>query len=135
MASSFSSSPVTELTSGRPLATLSAASIAAVTELSIDKRHVDQALDDLERLDEQGRLGFVRVDRGDTGIDVEHGGACCHLLQRILDDGVEIADDHLGGQLLAAGRVDALTDDAEGLVEADDDFAGGGGDDGAGHEV
>ena len=36
MASSFSSSPVTEFTSGRPLATFSAASIAAVTELSID---------------------------------------------------------------------------------------------------
>ncbi len=36
IASSFSSSPVTELTSGRPLATFSAASIAAVTELSID---------------------------------------------------------------------------------------------------
>jgi hypothetical protein len=67
------------------------------------------------------------------GVDVEHGGAGGDLFQRVLDHGVEIALHHFGGELLAAGRVDAFADDAEGLVEADDHFPGGGGDDGAGH--
>jgi hypothetical protein len=67
------------------------------------------------------------------GIDVEHGGAGGDLFQRVLDHGLEIALDHFGGELLAAGRVDAFADHAEGLVKADDHFAGCGGNDGAGH--
>jgi hypothetical protein len=53
--------------------------------------------------------------------------------KRVLDDGLEIAFDHFSGEFLAAGRVDAFADHAEGLVKADDHFFGGGGDDGAGH--
>ena len=37
-------------------------------------------------------------------------------------DGREVAGRHLGRELLAAGRVDALADDAERPVEADDDL-------------
>ncbi len=97
------------------------------------QRHVDEALNDLQRLDEERRLGLVRVDGRHARIDVEHRRAGGNLLQRILDHGVEVALDHLGGELLTAGRIDAFADDAEGLVEADDDLACGGGDDGAGH--
>ena len=97
------------------------------------QRQVDEVLDDLQRLHQQAGLGLVRIDRGDAGVDVEHGRAAGGLFQRVLDDGLEIADDHLGGELLAAGRIDALADHAEGLVEADDDFAGRRGDDRAGH--
>ena len=44
-----------------------------------------------------------------------------------LGDGVElhravVACSHLGGKLLAPGRVDAFADDAERPVETDDDF-------------
>ncbi|CAI2934180.1 protein of unknown function [Aminobacter niigataensis] len=98
------------------------------------QRQVDEVLNDLQRLHQQARFGLVWVDRSDTGVDVEHGRAAGCLLQRVPDDGLEIAGDHLGGQLLAAGRVDAFADHAEGLVETDDDFAGRRGDDGAGHE-
>ncbi len=45
----------------------------------------------------------------------------------------EVAGLHLLGQELAAGRVDALADDHERLVVADDDLARGRADDGAGH--
>jgi hypothetical protein len=48
-------------------------------------------------------------------------------------DGREIALLKFCRQLLAARRVDALADHAERLVEADDDFLRGGGDNGAGH--
>ena len=64
------------------------------------------------------------IDRGDAGVDVEHRRTGGDLLERILAHRVEIALDHLGGQFLAAGRIDALADDAERLVEADHDFAG-----------
>jgi hypothetical protein len=48
-------------------------------------------------------------------------------------DGREITLLKLSCQLLAARRIDAFADHAEGLVEADDDFLRGGGDYGAGH--
>ena len=48
-----------------------------------------------------------------TGLDLRDGVAL---------DGAEVARGHLGGQLLAAGRVDALADDAKGAIEADHDF-------------
>ncbi len=99
------------------------------------ERQVDEVLDDLQRLHEQRRLRGVRVDGGNAGIDVEHGCAAGSLLQRILDHRLEVAGDHLGGQFLAAGRVDAFADHAEGLVEADDNFSGRRGDDRAGHEA
>src|SRR3546814_1653751 len=49
-------------------------------------------------------------------------------------DAAEVAGGHLGGQQLAPGRVDALADDAEGLVEADDQFLRMRADDGACHD-
>ena len=125
IASSRSSSPVTELTSGRPTATSSPAFSAAGTEESIEIGQVDQALHDLDRLDEQRRLGRVRIDRGHAGIHVEHQRARRDLRQRVALHRVEIARDHLGRELLAAGRVDALADHAERLVEADHHFPRG----------
>ena len=133
IASSFSSSPVTEFTSGRPFATFSAASMAADTELSIDSGRSTRLCTISNVWTSSAGLGLVRIDRGHAGVHVEHGRAARRLFQRVLDDGLEIASDHLRGQLFAAGRVDALADDAEGLVEADDDFAGRRGDDRAGH--
>jgi hypothetical protein len=54
---------------------------------------------------------------------------------RVLLHRLEIAFDHLGSQLLAPCRVDAFADDAEWLVEADDDFPGRRGDDRTGHAM
>jgi hypothetical protein len=48
-------------------------------------------------------------------------------------DPAEIARRHLGGEDLAAGRIDAFADDDERPVEADHDFLGRGADDGVGH--
>ena len=45
----------------------------------------------------------------------------CDLGQRVALDGREVAGRHLGRELLAPGRVDALADDAERPLEADDD--------------
>ena len=103
---------------------------------SMLKRKVDKALDELDHLPHQRRLGLVRVGVGvvdDAGVDIEHGGAAGDLLQRVVLDGGEVAGLELGGELLAAGGVDALADHAEGLVEADEDGPGAGCDDGAGH--
>jgi hypothetical protein len=55
----------------------------------------------------------------DSGTSVEHMGAGRDLGQGVgLDRGV-VAGRHLGGQALAAGRIDTLADDAERAVEAD----------------
>ena len=97
------------------------------------QRHVADRLDDFQRLAHQRRLGFVGVHRGDAGIDVEDVGARRDLRQRVLDHGLEVAGLHLGGELLAARRVDAFTDDGEGLVETDDVLTRGGRDEGVGH--
>jgi hypothetical protein len=52
---------------------------------------------------------------------------------RIGLDAAEVARRHFGGEDLASGRIDAFADDDEGTFEADDDFPGGGTDDGVGH--
>ena len=75
------------------------------------------------------------VGQRDAGVDVQHVRAGCHLRQRVGLDAAEVAGRHLGGEDLAPGRIDALADHDEGPVEADDDFAGGGTDDGVGHEA
>ena len=73
IASSFSSSPVTELTSGRPLAVSSPTLIAAeVTDESMHSGKIGHRLDDFDRLPQQRRLGLIGVDRGHAGIDVEN---------------------------------------------------------------
>ena len=64
-------------------------------------------------------LPLVRA-RGDLG-------------QRVGLDAAVVALRHLRRQQLAPGRVDALADDDERAVEADDDFLGGRRDDGIGH--
>jgi hypothetical protein len=89
-------------------------------------RRVSQALDDLKRLAQQWRLRLIRVDGGDTGIDVKNMRAGLNLGQGVLDHAIEIAGLHLGCELLAAGGIDALADDGEGAVEADDVLAGRG---------
>ena len=114
IASSFSSSPVTELTSGRPLATFSAA---------FDRRR-HRAIDHSGRSTRSCTISSVCASRrgsvalGSTAVTpaltssmVAPAGG---LLQRVGLDGLEIAGDHLGGELLAAGRVDPLADEQNG---------------------
>jgi len=55
------------------------------------------------------------------------------LRTRIRLDAGEVARCHFGGEDLASRRIDALADDDEGPVEADDDLLGGGTDNGVGH--
>ena len=63
--SSRSSSPVTEFSSGRPVRGLEAGlERAGDAELSMRKRHVDEALHQLDHLPHQRRLGLVRVGVG-----------------------------------------------------------------------
>ena len=94
------------------------------------QRHVGDRLHELHGPREDRRL----VGERDARVDVEHVRAGRDLRERIRLDAAEIAGRHLGGEQLAPGRVDALADDDERAVEADDDLAGGGADDGIGHE-
>ena len=101
----------------------------------LDDRRVDRQRHIGERLHELDRL---RQDRGlvgerDAGVDVEHVRAGLDLGQRVALDPAEVAGLHLLGEQLPAGRVDALADDHERPVEADDDLARGRADDGVGH--
>ena len=73
------------------------------------------------RLGQDGGL----VGERDAGVDVEHVGAGRDLRQRIALDPAEVAAPHLLGQQLASGRVDALADDHEWPVVADDDLPAG----------
>ena len=86
------------------------------------QRHVGDRLHQLDRLGEDLRL----VRQRDAGIDVEHLRARLDLRQGIGLDARVIAFLHLGSKQLAPGRIDALADHDEGLVEADHDFLGGG---------
>ena len=70
---------------------------------------------------------------GMPGVDVEHLGAGLDLGQDVALDAAEVAGLHLLGQGLAPGRVDALADDHERPVEADDDLARRGAEEGVGH--
>ena len=63
------------------------------------------------------------VDERDAHVDVEDMGAARDLLLDVDDDLREIAAAKLLRERLSAGRVDALADDAERLVGADDDFS------------
>ena len=68
------------------------------------------------------QLGLV--DQRDAGVDVEHVGAGLDLRGVSSCDRREVAALELLGELLAPGRVDALADDAERLVDADRDGLG-----------
>ncbi len=93
------------------------------------QRQVGQALDELDGLGQDRRL----VGQRDAGVDVEHLGAGLDLGQDIALDAAEVAGLHLLGKSLAAGRVDPLADDHERAVEADDDLARRGTEEGVGH--
>ena len=70
----------------------------------------------------------------DARVDVEHLRARLDLRDGVGDDAGIIARRHRGREQLAARGVDALADHHEAAFEADDDFLGGGGEDGVGHE-
>ncbi len=86
-------------------------------------------IDEFHRLGEYGRL----VGQGDAGVHVEHVRPGLDLGDGIALDSGEVPITHLLGEELASGRVDALTDDDEWIVEAHHDFFGLGSDDGPGH--
>ena len=72
---------------------------------------------------QHGRQQLGLVDERDAGVDVEHVGAGLHLGEGVDGHGRQVAAAQLLGERLAPGRVDALADDAERLVVADDDGA------------
>ena len=88
------------------------------------ERHVGDGLDELHSRRHDGRL----VGEGDAGVNVEHVGAGLHLGYGVRDDAVVVAGGHLAGEGFAAGRVDALADNGEGAVGADNDGLGAGAD-------
>ena len=83
----------------------------------------------LNRFGQHARL----IGQGNARVHIEHVGAGLDLGQRVGDDAAVVAGHHFGGHDFAAGGVDALTDDDEGAVKADNDFFGRGADDGIGH--
>ena len=106
------------------------AGLERLDDRGVDRqRQVGQALDELDGPGQDRRL----VGERDPGVDVEHVGAGLDLGEDVALDPAEVAGLHLLGQELAPGRVDPLADDDERPVEADDDLAGGGADDGVGH--
>jgi len=62
-------------------------------------------------------------------------GARLHLRARVGFNAGEITGGHLGGENFSARGIDAFADDDEGAIEADNDFPGGGTDDGVGHDA
>ena len=95
------------------------------------QRHVDGLLHDLDQRLHQGRLDKVvvgiagvfghLVGENCARVHVQNGRATGDLLQRVLDDGLVIARLQFCRQLLAPGGIDALANDGEGFVKADDD--------------
>jgi hypothetical protein len=92
-----------------------------------DDRGIDRQRQIGQRLHELDRLGqdLGLVGERNAGVDVQHVGAGRDLRQGIRFDRREIAGRHLGRELLAAGRIDPLADDAERSLEADHDFLRG----------
>ena len=82
-------------------------------------RQVGVLLHEPDRTPEQVGL----VGQRDAHVDVEHVGAARDLILDVRDDLGQVACSQRLGERLAAGRVDALADDAERLVAADDDLA------------
>ncbi len=93
------------------------------------ERNVDRLLHQLDAFGEDPGL----VGERNAGIDVEHLRPGLDLGQRLGDDPAVIARRHLGREQLAPGRIDPLADHDEAALKADDDFLGGGGDEGFGH--
>ncbi len=95
------------------------------------QRHVRNGLHELHGLGEYRRL----IGQRDAGVDIEHLGTRGNLRPRVGFDPAEVSRSHFRRQDLAPGRIDALADHDERALEADDDFAGCGADDGVGHEA
>ena len=95
------------------------------------QRHVGDLLNQPDRLGQDRRFVGERY----AGVDIEHVRSRLHLGDGVRGHTAVIAGLHLGGEHLAAGGIDALADDHERPVEADDDFPGGGTDDGVGHRA
>ncbi len=95
------------------------------------QRHVGDRLHELHGAREYCRLVGERY----AGVDIQHVRAGLHLRPRIRFDAAEVARGHLGGEDLTARRIDALADDYEGPIEADDDLLRGGTDDRIGHDA
>ena len=117
--SSRSSSPVTEFTRGLPWYTARPAASAATIDESIDSGTSVIDCTSWIGAREDRRL----VGERNAGVDVEHVRAGGDLRQRVGLDAAEVARRHLRGEQLAPGGVDALADDDERPIEADDDLA------------
>jgi len=64
----------------------------------------------------------VRIRDAQPRVDVQDRGPGLDLRAGVRLNAFEIACQHLGGQRLAAGGVDALTDDGKRMIRADDGF-------------
>ena len=95
------------------------------------QRHIRDRLNQLDRACKNRRL----IGQRNSRIDVQHMRAGLDLRARVRLDPGEVARRHLGGEYLAARRIDPLADDDEGSIETDDDLLGGGTDDGVGHDA
>ena len=69
---------------------------------------------------------LYRVEAGEAHVDVEDVGAGFDLGDGGEADEFHVAFHEGGGELLLAGRVDALADEDGGPAVADEDFSGGG---------
>ena len=117
IASSRSSSPVTELTSALP-SYAARPGLERLDHRGVDaERQVAEALHERDRAAHQPDLVGERV----ADVDVEHVGAARDLLRDVRLDLREVAGLELRLEGLAAGRVDPLADDAERLLGPDDD--------------
>ena len=117
IASSRSSSPVTELTSALP-SYAREPGLERLDHRRVDaERQVGQALHERDRLRHQLDLVGERV----ADVDVEHVGAALDLLRDVDLELREVAGLQLRLERLAPGRVDPLADHAERLLRPDDD--------------
>ena len=89
-------------------------------------RQVRDALNQLDRAAEQ--IGLI--GQRHAHVDVEDHGAAGHLRGNVPLDRRQVAGPQLLLEDTTAGRVDALADDAELLIVAEENFLGGRADDG-----
>ena len=85
------------------------------------KRHIGNRLDQLDHLDHQIGLSFMRLDTRDAYIHIQNMRPSSDLRLCIAQDTAKIAGQHLGFQLLASRRVDAFADDHKGIIGANRD--------------
>ena len=117
IASSRSSSPVTELTSALPSYAARPASSASITDESMQSGRSVRPCTSGIACGHQADLVGERI----ADVDVEHVGAARDLLRDVDLELREVARLELGLERLAAGRVDPLADHAERPLRPDDD--------------